>query len=112
MKWRPFTRIRRQSLRKARLQMEELESRLAPSVNVLTYHNDNSSLGQNLSETVLNATNVNVNSFGKLFTAGLDGQVYAQPLVVTGVNISTGANQGTHDVVYVATEHDSLYAID
>jgi hypothetical protein len=92
--------------------LEELESRLLPSVSVLTYHNDNAGTGQNLSETNLTTSNVNANTFGKLFTTSLDGQVYAQPLVMPGVNITTGPNQGTHDVVFVATEHDSLYAID
>jgi hypothetical protein len=93
--------------------LEELVERLAPSAtNVLQYHNDNGNTGQNLTETSLTPTNVNSTSFGKLFSTTVDGQVYAQPLVVAGVNITTGSQQGTHDVVYVATEHDSLYAID
>lgn len=66
----------------------------------------------NASETLLTPTNVNVNQFGKRFSTPLDGQVYAQPLFVPGVNITTGTRQGVHDVAYVATEHDSLYAID
>jgi hypothetical protein len=95
-----------------RPRLEELEDRRLPSVNVLTYHNDNSSTGQNLNETALTPSNVNAGSFGKLFTTPLDGQVYAQPLLVTGVNITTGSQQGTHVVIYVATEHDSVYALD
>jgi hypothetical protein len=79
---------------------------------VLTYHNDNSSTGQNLTETVLTPSNVNSSTFGKLFSTSVDGQVYAQPLYDPGVNITTETNQGTHNVVFVATEHDSLYAID
>src|SRR5262249_43352710 len=55
--------------------------------------------------------------FGKLFATSVDGQVYAQPLIDTGVPIAAGPNTssgaaGAHDVVFVATEHDSLYAID
>jgi hypothetical protein len=103
---------RHQRPRAARPAFEELESRLVPSVSVLTYHNDNASTGQNLSETALTTTNVNAATFGKLFTASVDGQVYAQPLVQAGVDITTGPNQGVHNVVFVATEHDSLYAID
>jgi fibronectin type 3 domain-containing protein len=89
-----------------------LEARETPSVNVLTYHNDNASTGQNLAETVLTPANVNSSTFGKLFTTTVDGQVYAQPLIMTGVNITTGGSQGPHDVVFVETEHDSIYAID
>jgi hypothetical protein len=92
--------------------LERLESRLVPSVNVLMYHNDSSSDGQYLSETTLTPANVNQATFGKRFTAGLDGQIYAQPLFVAGVTVTTGSHQGTHDVVYVATEHDSVYAVD
>jgi hypothetical protein len=92
--------------------LERLEDRLAPSVNVFGYHNNIADNGENLSETSLTPANVNVNTFGKLFTTKVDGVVYAQPLYVSDVNITSGDNKGTHDVVYVATEHDSLYAID
>ena len=88
---------------------EQLESRLLPSVDVLTYHNDNARLGANLAETVLTHANVNVATFGKIGQVAVDGQVYAQPLVKTNVAI---ARVGTRDVVYVATEHDSVYAFD
>jgi hypothetical protein len=99
------------------LRFEELESRLAPSVNVLTYRNDNVSPGVNSNETQLTPSNVNVGSFGKLFATPVDGQIYAEPLIDTGVTITNGVNTragaaGIHDVVFVATEHDSLYAID
>jgi hypothetical protein len=118
MRWTPFRFVRRrrptrQPIRRARPVVEALEARLAPSAtNVLTYHNDNQSTGQNLTETALTPANVNSSSFGKLFSTSVDGQVYAQPLYMAGVNITIGNNQGTHNVVFIATEHDSLYAID
>ncbi len=92
--------------------IEQLETRILFSVDVLTYRNDASSTGQNLAETVLTPTNVVTADFGKQFTATLDGQVYAQPLFKSNVNITAGGAQGIHNVVYATTEHDSLYAID
>jgi PQQ enzyme repeat len=92
-----------------RPRLEALESRLAPSAtNVVHYHDDLASTGENLIETTLTTANVNSVEFGKLFSTGVDGQIYAQPLLVSGVSIG-GA---THNVVFVATEHDSVYAID
>jgi hypothetical protein len=77
---------------------------------VLTQHYDNARTGQNLTETVLTPANVNSTQFGKLFTQALDGQMPAQPLYVPGVLIP--ATNSTHNVVYVATMHDSVYAFD
>ncbi len=78
-------------------------------VSVTTYHNDNSRTGQNTQETSLTTGNVNSTQFGKLFSTTVDGYVYAQPLYVPNVQNIAG---GTHNVLYVATEHDSIYAID
>jgi hypothetical protein len=77
-------------------------------VAVLTFHNDSGRTGANLKETVLAPTNVNADTFGKLFTYSLDGDVYTQPLYVPKLPIR-GA---LHDVVFVATEHNSVYALD
>jgi hypothetical protein len=97
--------------RQARPRLEGLERRLVLS-NVTTFRYDNSGVGQNAAETVLTPANVNATTFGKLSTTSVDGQVYAEPLVMNGVNITTGPYAGVHNVVFVATEHDSLYAID
>lgn len=77
-------------------------------VNVLTWHNDAQHTGQNLQETILTPSNVVASKFGKLFSLPVDGMVYAQPLYVQGVTI----NGTTHNVVYIATENDTVYAFD
>ncbi|MDE3181544.1 MAG: hypothetical protein KGM47_18015, partial [Acidobacteriota bacterium] len=76
---------------------------------MFTYHNDNLRTGGNLDETVLTPANVNQKQFGKLFSYPLDGIAFASPLYVANVNIP---GQGYHNVVYVATENDSVYAFD
>jgi outer membrane protein assembly factor BamB len=78
------------------------------NAGVFTDHNDNARTGQNTQEIALSPANVNWTHFGKLLSVPVVGNVYAQPLYVSNLNFS-----GTiHNVVYVATEHDSLYAID
>ena len=74
-----------------------------------TFHNDNLRTGQNLSETVLNPTTVSSGSFGQLLSYPLDGLAHASPLYVASVSIP---GNGFHNVVYVATEHDTVYAFD
>jgi len=77
-------------------------------ISVLTQHNDNGRTGQNVNEAVLNTSNVNAAQFGKLFARTVDGYIYAQPLFMPGLNIGGK----TRNVVFVATEHDTVYAFD
>jgi hypothetical protein len=89
--------------------LEWLESRLAPAnVPVLSGHYDAFLSGGNTQETVLTPANVNPSTFGNLFNYAVDGYTYAQPLYVP--NLAIGG--GTHNVVFAATEHDSVYAFD
>jgi hypothetical protein len=81
----------------------------AQATDVLTYHNDNARTGQNLNEKILSPANVNANHFGKLWVLNTDGLVDAQPLYAAGVFIPS---KGMHNVLFVATENDSVYAFD
>jgi len=78
-------------------------------VNVLTWRYDTTHQGQNTQETLLTPANVTPGSFGKLFSQAVDGYVYAQPLYVSGLTMGDGL---VHNVIFVATEHDSIYAFD
>jgi len=80
-----------------------------PYVAVLTHHNDNDRTGANLAETILNVANVNTNLFGLIFSRPVDDQIYAQPLVMTNVNI---LGRGMRNIVIVCTVNDSIYAFD
>src|SRR5262249_1938090 len=108
---------RRRPIRKAfRPTLEWLEPRLAPAnVAVLQRAYDNNISGLNTQETTLTPANVGhtnaqgqPDQFGKLFNVPVDGYVYAQPLYLPNLTIAGG----THNVVFAATEHDTVYAID
>src|SRR6185312_8406861 len=76
--------------------------------SVLTANYDNARTNANLSETILTPGNVGPNSFGKLFALSVDGQIYAQPLYMPALSIGGSS----HNVVFVATMHNSVYAFD
>jgi len=81
----------------------------AAGTDVVPYHNDIARTGQNLNETLLTPSSVSASTFGKVGFFTLDGRVDAQPLYLSAVAIP---GLGTHDVVYAATEHDTVYALD
>ncbi len=76
---------------------------------ILTAQYDNARTGATLRETTLTPANVNAGHFGKIFSFPVDGDVYAQPLFLPNVEIP---GKGTHNVIYIATEHNSVYAFD
>src|ERR1700745_911516 len=78
------------------------------ATSVTTYHNDNARTGQNLSETTLTTANVNTTGFGMLFVIAADGKVDAQPLYLPGLSVGGAA----HNILFVATEHGSVYGFD
>ncbi len=84
----------------------------AAQTSVTTYHNDNYRTGWNNTETTLTPSNVNATQFGLLATVPVDDQVDAQPLLVPNVAITAGNYQGLHNVVYIVTGNDTVYAID
>jgi Chitobiase/beta-hexosaminidase C-terminal domain/Bacterial lectin len=89
------------------------ETRLAAQaptpVLVPTWRYDNTEQGQNTNETALTPANVSASTFGKLFSHSVDGAVYAQPLYVPALSMPDGL---VHNVMFIATEHDSVYAFD
>ena len=91
------------------MQAAPLVQIMSAQVNVPTYQYDNSRAGTNVNEIVLGKSNVNPSVFGKLFSYPVDGYVYGQPLYIGNLPI---AGKGTHNVVFVASEHDSVYAFD
>jgi hypothetical protein len=81
----------------------------AGPVRITTSQYDNARSGANVSETILSLRNVNGRQFGKIWSLPVDGDVYAQPLYLPNINVP---GKGAHNVLFVATEHDSVYAFD
>src|SRR5579862_2832072 len=84
-------------------------STIRAQTDVLTQHNDLSRTGWNNQETILTTSNVNANSFGFLYSRPVDDQLFAQPLIATGVNIP---GKGTKNVLFACTANNSIYAYD
>jgi len=80
-----------------------------PKISVTTFHNGIFRQGANTEENILNLKNVNSRAFGKLFSQNVDGSIYAQPLYLSDLDIP---GKGIHNVIFVATQHNSVYAFD
>lgn len=93
----------------APIQTASAKAYVTDHAGTYTHRNDNMRTGRNLNETVLTPSNVNSSQFGQLFSYALDGLPQASPLYVADVNVP---GQGSRNVVYVATQHDSVYAFD
>src|ERR1700728_2783743 len=99
-------------MRAAMLVMAVWVSSISGSVagqDVLTWHNDVARTGQNVRESALTPTSVSRKTFGKLFVIAVNGKVDAEPLYIQGLQMP---NRGARNVLFVATEHDSVYAFD
>jgi fibronectin type 3 domain-containing protein len=97
------------TVNRCRPEVASLEDRtLLSGVDITQYHNDLYLSGDNLNETVLTPSNVNPKNFGLLFSQQVDGYVYAEPLYMSGLTI----NGAVHNVVFIATENDTVYAFD
>ena len=101
--------MKRLGLIVAVLGMSYLTACSPSELSVTTQRYDNARTGQNLSETILNTSNVNPVGFGKLFTRAVDDEIYAQPLYVSSVSIP---KVGVRNVLYVATVNNTVYAFD
>lgn len=88
--------------------LDHVTAPASQGLNYITWKNDNGRTGQQRNESRLTPSNVNSTTFGVKFSAALDGMVFAQPLYLSGVTV----NGSKHNVVFVATEHDSVYAFD
>src|SRR4029077_17864057 len=82
------------------------EASRGQTASVLTYQYDNLRSGANINETTLSPSNVNLNTFGKLYSFPVDSLIYGQPLYVPNLQIAGG----THNVVFAITEKNSVYA--
>lgn len=105
----PIIRMLRMCLLALIVSVVSAAAQTSTAVNVPTWRYNNEHSGANTHETLLTTANVNTNSFGKLFSVAVNGYVYAQPLYVSGITMADGL---VHNVIYVATEHDSVYAFD
>src|SRR5262249_4789646 len=105
-------RLRTGGTPNSRARMEPCEPRCLLSTSVLTYHNNSSLTAANLTETQLTLDNVNSNSFGKLRSLQVDGQIYAQPLYVPGLRFNKHGRIVKRNMVYIATQNDTVYGYD